>query len=176
MAKKKATKTQDPILLPLSSVKPEAYTIPYATPTQQIIQIPPYEDSGVKFQGYSKRKLGDGSYLLVKQERKIIYSSSNVAATLYTVPAGKIFVCDKIIINPANSNTFYFSESGHTAPGDIKIAVTTGFVDTSGTLTLRIPLQIDFNTPIVFDNDVYMFMSVEPSSYTIMLYGWIEDH
>jgi len=169
MAKKKTSDNY------LAGYIPATQTIDLSLGTKAAATVPPYDDSGVSFKGYSKRLLGNGQYELKRQERKMVYSSSNVAATLYTPPAGKIFVCDKIIINPANSNTFYFSESGHTAPGDIKIAVNTGFVDTSGVLTLKIPLQIDFSTPIVFNNDVYMFMSVEPSSYTIMLYGWIED-
>lgn len=62
MRKKRAAKSE---IIPLAGYVPASYT-----PTidqQQIKQIPPYEDTGVRYEGYSKQKKNAEEYLLKKQ-------------------------------------------------------------------------------------------------------------
>lgn len=65
------------------------------------LQPPPYEDTGVKYQGYCKKNYGNNDYRLIPQNKIVIHHSQTGAFSdsVYTVPEGKKLIIGSMFIS-----------------------------------------------------------------------------
>lgn len=98
---------------------PVVYSAPNADISQiveeKLQQIPPYEDGGVKYQGYSRKLVSQGSYRLIPQNKIIIHNTitGTTEANFYTIPEGKKLCISSAIIGHlagAGTNAFYVTD------------------------------------------------------------------
>jgi hypothetical protein len=101
MAKKKTTSSDDY----LSGYIPASFN-PSINPSQ-ILQIPPYDDPGISFKGYSKRNKSSTEYQLFPQIRRTQTGQFLPGVTLITgarLDPGKIFYATSVHIDYHNSS------------------------------------------------------------------------
>jgi len=159
MAKKKTSSNVDY----LAGYVPATFT-PQINPAQ-IAQIPPYEDQGVKFQGFSKRLIG-GTYQLFPQQRFFI--QDNAANTLttqtaFTVPQNrKLFISSIWFSGTAGSST----DSWTLRDGALFISLFQNFSNHQE--------QIIFDPPLEFKDSLKWEMNQDPSQLYLNFFGWLE--
>lgn len=151
----------DVAYVPLSADNPQ-------TKTDSINIIPPYEDSGVRFQGYSKTLIKQGEYRLNLQERHIVQLTGTIGggSLVEAIPSDKNFYCDKINVSVAYTGGALLLVNIFDS-GDFKFTVST--VDSH--------VNIDFVTPIKFENNVlFTFLGLTAADViNCNAFGWFES-
>jgi len=148
--------------------------------TEQIKQIPPYPDPGVKFAGYAKVLSSNGNYDLKKQQTQhttAYYSNtaSGVQPSIFDVPAGKTFymtgICSQHSAVTTVPTAFLLIDGAATLPNarmrvQIGNQVNEQYIDFSGS-------PRPFNTSII----PYFDAALGLTQYVAFdLFGWIEDN
>lgn len=138
---------------------------------------PPYEDSGVKYQGYSKHKISNNSYILKVQDENSI--SIGLNSNLLGLPAGTYYinrgnVTKKLIINFVTVS-YYLTT----------IRTYLNFLDYNGSngIDFTIPqgnLSYSFEiVPKTFIGEyiqIFLANNIPANEFiSIKLYGWYED-
>jgi len=146
-------------------------------------QIPPYEDTGVKFQGYSKKKISQDEYNLTPQYPFTITGGIAGAPWYvdFALPAGKSYYITDIIISGNNTiNNFGYMQliNGQNF-SDVKIlkqlpafnaaGVSSGFF--SETMNINTPLKIDSSYLRVYVLGGGILWS---GNLTLTINGWLE--
>lgn len=155
---------------------------PQIIPQPVASQIPTYEDSGVRYQGYYKKNLGSGNYEIRKQTTRfyslIIASGAFGSNLINRKNVDKNFFCTKAVIQFHGLSSFSATLAQmHIA--DVKgTNATTRFyffpTHADGEMTM------DFSDcPRLFQGeqfDFYCQYSLAASEFIIIsLYGWEED-
>lgn len=150
--------------------KPKALSspiVPYIPPTlpAKADNVPPYQDVGTEYEGYSKKPITQGGYELKTQTPiKIIGNVITGTTTIYTVPAGK-----KLFLKAVN-----FSRTGAAGTTLLRDGTdTTTYdlfdfyqADTNVTgFNFDVPLQVNTSVLINIAGAAIVFYN---------LYGWIE--
>lgn len=152
------------VYTPISSDMPDTQILQQNTPSSK---IPPYEDRGIKYQGYSKQAIASNDYKLNPQQRlTILYNQANSITneTVYTMPEGKKFYCSDLVIN--------FS-SVSTVPSEVVIRANTRIVFRALASTNENQI-FHFNTPLEFDLNIKSEMQSNDFQIYETFIGWIE--
>lgn len=155
---------------------------PQILPQQIISQIPNYENSGVKYQGWYKKDLGGGNFELRQQITRFItvgIGNGAIGSTLFTRPNNtKKFYCTKAFIQ------FHALSSFSISLAQMRIADVSGIK--ASTKLYFYPTHadgectIDFSDcPRVFQGDsidLYSQYSLGATEFILFsLLGWEED-
>jgi hypothetical protein len=148
----------------LSGYLPAGYS-PDVT-TAQIAQIPPYEDAGISFQGYSKKATGSNQWQLTPQQR--FFLQDNAANTLsaqipFVIPTNRaLYVSSIWFSGTAGAST----DSWILRDGSIFISEFQNFDNHQE--------QIIFDPPLKFTNSLSWEMQQSPSQLYLNFFGWLE--
>lgn len=134
-------------------------------------QLPPYEDRGVRYQGYSKRLVGTDAFEITPQT-KIYLKDDNANTTadnlLYTIPPNKklyistvaIFSYDSVL--PFSTTRLYDGSSALPS-------VFRGTIGNYQTIVFNFAVPLEFLTSVIWkmgDNKTQIYLD---------LWGWLED-
>jgi hypothetical protein len=153
--------------------------VPVQIGSEQIKQIPPYPDAGIRYEGYAKVLGSNGIYELKRQETKTntaLYGGIAAGAQLlFTVPAGKTYYINKILIQhaaPSTVPTALLLSDGVTTATNVKFRVQ--LTDTSQ------ETFYDFDgCPRGFKTAVYVYFDSALSALGfvgIHVFGWLEEN
>ena len=163
MTKKKKKKTDD-IYYGLEGYVPADFSPKIAQ--NKINQIPPYEDSGIRFQGYSKRNTGSGQYQLFPQQRFFIQDNQSNTLDVQTAT-----------IIPENRSLFvssiWFSGTAGTATDSWDLMDGSLLIGTFQNFSNH-QEQIIFDPPIKFSNSVKWVMNQTLVQLFLNVFGWLE--
>lgn len=160
MAKKKKTNTVDY----LSGYIPADFN-PIVTQAT-IKQIPPYEDAGVKFQGYSKKLIKDGEYQLFPQQRFFMQdNASNTLSdqTLFIIPANRTLYVSSIWFSGTVGTS---TDAWDLQDGSLLLARFQNFANHQE--------QIIFDPPLKFNHSVQWDMQQTGTQLYLNVFGWLE--
>jgi hypothetical protein len=149
----------------------QTYTEDASKSSQTTNTTPPYEDAGVKYQGYSKRLVGSNQYLITPQAR--IYIKDDDANTTadqlaYTVPNGKKLFINTIAMFCYDSAATYSTTRIYDGSSSIP-SVFRGTVGSVQTIVWK------FDVPIQFNNSVIWKMGDNKTQIYLDMWGWLED-
>lgn len=165
MAKKK---TSQIAYTPLSNVNP--------IPEIQIKSIPPYNDRGIKYQGYSKKNVGNGEYSLYPQipriQRAQISGAAGTNATGTRLDLGKKFYASSFHIDCSSTNSGVSVVIGDGSSAQPRMV----FTLTAGVQHFNIDC---YDSPREFSNDVLDVtlsggMGGASDFLDILMIGWAE--
>jgi len=106
----------------MTTKKKEVAYVGYANQqlTDSLIQsrkeTPPYEDSGVRYQGYYKKQVGTDEYKTNPQNKIVIHQSINGSTfqSIYNIPQGKKLIVASCVISTlysgAGTDAFYVTD------------------------------------------------------------------
>jgi hypothetical protein len=142
------------------------------------VQIPNYEDSGVRFQGWAKKDKGNNQFELKKQVRviynaKITHSNVSVPFTINRSNSTK-FYCTAVIIETDSPMNYLDIYDGVYNTSNAKI-----YLKMSGTNPTRYDKEIYFDIPLEFSGNILLYQTAVwgvDNYLTITFYGWEESN
>jgi hypothetical protein len=144
----------------------ETPNFPAPQETQGAATIPPYEDVGVRYQGFSKRLATGNTYAVTPQTPVFIngyVNNSTAVIPIYTVPPNKRLFISSIQIECSVGNQ-------NTVVGDSTGGMITAFFTTAQlNFNMPLPVAVEFKGTVTIQNGSTGFST---SNY---LTGWLED-